>query len=84
MEVQFTDAAGQRWSLFDKPPIFAALDELGPDSEYPMEVTVACVVREGHDIPEDDEIITVSTSPHGVMSPDGRDEFTVRRDQLVR
>ncbi|MFG1808292.1 hypothetical protein [Streptomyces sp. NPDC049040] len=83
VEVQFTDAAGRRWSLFDKAPVFAATAELGPDSSYPVEVTVACVVAQGHGLLED-EVVTVSISPHGVTTPDGREEFAVRQDQLIR
>ncbi|MET9886511.1 hypothetical protein ABZZ20_25910 [Streptomyces sp. NPDC006430] len=41
VEVQFADAAGRCWSLFDEAPVFAALGELGPDSAFPVEVTVA-------------------------------------------
>ncbi|MFD3537343.1 hypothetical protein [Streptomyces sp. NPDC058664] len=84
VEVQFTDAAGQRWSLLDKPPIFAATGELGPDTSYPVEVTVACAVAEGHGPAGDNEVVTVSTSPDGVTTPDGLEEFTVRRKQLIR
>ncbi|MGW0931501.1 hypothetical protein [Streptomyces sp. NPDC002644] len=84
VEVHFTDAAGQRWSLFDKAPIFAAVGELGPDSVYPVEVSVACIVREGSSVSVNKEAVAVSTSPSGVMTPDGRDEFTVRPDQLIR
>ncbi|MGW6782863.1 hypothetical protein [Streptomyces sp. NPDC054987] len=93
VEVQFTDAAGGRWSLFDKAPIFATMGELGPDTSYPVEVTVACAVAEGEDLAGDGEGedlagdgegVTISTSPHGVTTPDGREEFTVRRDQLLR
>ncbi|BFV56298.1 hypothetical protein KCMC57_up14020 [Kitasatospora sp. CMC57] len=83
VEVQFTDATGRCWSLVDKAPIFAAMGELGPDSAYPVEVTVACVVAEGHGLPENDEVVTVSTSPDRVTTPDGREEFAVRRDQLI-
>ncbi|MFD9060177.1 hypothetical protein ACFVZ3_01505 [Kitasatospora purpeofusca] len=84
VEVRLTDAAGQCWSLVDKAPIFAAVGELGPDSVYPVEVTVACVIAEGHGLSEHDEVVTVSTSPHGVTTPDGREEFAVRRDRLSR
>ncbi|MFE5724784.1 hypothetical protein [Streptomyces erythrochromogenes] len=84
VEVQFTDAAGQRWSLFDKAPIFAAMGELDPDTSYPVEVTVACAVAEGDGLAGDDEVVTISTSPHGVTTPDGHKEFTVRQDQLIR
>jgi hypothetical protein len=84
VEVQFRDAAGRCWSLVDKAPIFAATGELGPDSEYPVEVTVACVVVGGQGLRESDEFVTVSTSPHGVTTADGRGEFTVRQDRLIR
>ncbi|WP_416984881.1 hypothetical protein [Streptomyces sp. T028] len=82
VEVRFTDAAGRRWSLFDKAPVFGSRTELRPDTAYPVEVTVACVVL--GDSSEDDAIVTVSTSPHGVAAPDGCEEFTVRRERLVR
>ncbi|NUS15663.1 MAG: hypothetical protein HOY69_30430 [Streptomyces sp.] len=84
VEVRFTDAAGRRWSLVDKAPIFAATGELGPDTSYPVEVTVACAVAEGHGLAGDDEVVTVSTSVHGVTTPDGHQEFTVWPGQLIR
>ncbi|MCF2533191.1 hypothetical protein [Yinghuangia soli] len=83
VEVQFTDAAGRRWAVFDKPPIFRAAADLGPDSSYPVAASIACVVCEGSESP-DGGTVTVSTSPHGVATPDGRDEFTVWWEQLVR
>ncbi|MEW1913630.1 hypothetical protein AB0442_35285 [Kitasatospora sp. NPDC085895] len=83
VEVQFTDATGRCWSLVDKAPIFAAMGELCPDWVYPVEVAVACVVADGHSLAKNDEA-TVSTSPHGVTTPDGRQEFTARRNQLTR
>ncbi|MFE5325427.1 hypothetical protein ACFRCG_03250 [Embleya sp. NPDC056575] len=83
VEAGFTDAVGHRWSLLDKPSIFAATGGLGPDSAYPVEAAVACVVREGRESPQDGGTVTVSTSPHGVATPDGRDGFTARRNQLV-
>ncbi|WP_333739655.1 hypothetical protein [Streptomyces sp. IBSBF 2806] len=84
VEVQFTDAAGRRWSLVDKAPIFAATGELGPDTSYPVQVAVACAIAEGHGLAGDDDVVTVSTSVHGVTTPDGREEFTVRSGQLIR
>ena len=68
----------------DKAPFFAVMGELGHHSTYPVEVTVDCVVAEGHGLPENDEVVTVSTSPHGIMTPDGCEEFSVRWDQLIR
>ncbi|MFD4693200.1 hypothetical protein [Streptomyces sp. NPDC058463] len=84
VEVQFTDAAGRRWSLVDKAPVFAAMGELGADLVYPVEVTVSCMITEAPSSPQDNEVVTVSTSPHGVSTPDGREEFTVWSDQLIR
>ncbi|WP_229929251.1 hypothetical protein [Kitasatospora xanthocidica] len=84
VEVQFTDAGGRRWSLIDKTPIFGGGMDLDSDSVYPVEVTVDCVVRECSGPPDNDGIVTVSTSPHGVATPDGCEEFTVRRDQIIR
>ncbi|MEU8834321.1 hypothetical protein [Streptomyces sp900116325] len=81
VEVRFTDAAGRRWSLVDKAPVFDAMGALGPDSAYPLEVGIACVII---GLQEDGELVTVSTAPHGVTATDGRDEFTVRYDQLNR
>jgi hypothetical protein len=60
------------------------MGELGPDSAYPVKVTVACTVADDHGLPKGDEVVTISTSPHGVTTPNGREEFTVRRDQLIR
>lgn len=83
VEVQFTDAAGRRWSLVDKAPVFAAMGELGPDSAYPVWVTVSCVIADVVGLPQDNGVVTVSTSPHGVSTPDGHEEFAVRSDQLI-
>ncbi|MFJ7243641.1 hypothetical protein ACIQWA_03235 [Kitasatospora sp. NPDC098652] len=84
VEVPFTDAGWRRWSLFDKAPIFAAMGKIGPDTSYPVEVTVACAVAESNDLVGDDEFVTVSTSVYGVATPEGLEEFTVRPDQLIR
>ncbi|MFF2146409.1 hypothetical protein [Kitasatospora sp. NPDC058190] len=83
VEVQFTDADGRRWSLVDKAPVFDADGVLRPDSAYPLEIGVACVITGSARRQEDDELVTVSTAPRGVTASDGRDEFTVRRDQLT-
>ncbi|MFI5967699.1 hypothetical protein ACIA8J_36740 [Streptomyces asoensis] len=83
VEVQFVDAAGRRWSLIDKSPLFTRLDELTPDSVYPVNVTVACVIQNGGEVLAGDEVVTVSTSPDGVTTPDGRDTFTVRPSQII-
>ncbi|MEU0061560.1 hypothetical protein [Streptomyces sp. NPDC006334] len=60
IEVQFVDAAGDRWSLIDKSSIFAPSTELTAGSVYPVKVRV----------------VTVSTSPDGVTTLEGRDTFT--------
>ncbi|QIY58772.1 hypothetical protein HEP86_35240 [Streptomyces sp. RPA4-5] len=83
VEVQFIDAEGQRWSLIDKSPIFAEFDELTPDSVYPVKVAVRCVIQDDVETLAGDEVVTVSTSPDGVTTPDGRDTFAVRTSQLI-
>ncbi|MFE7707587.1 hypothetical protein ACFU6I_17685 [Streptomyces sp. NPDC057486] len=83
VEIQFTDAEGRRWSLVDKAPVFDAEGVLGPDSAYPLEIGVACVISGSVGLQEGDELVTISTAPHDVTTTDGRDEFTVRRDQLT-
>ncbi|MFB6616921.1 hypothetical protein ACFCV9_22355 [Streptomyces sp. NPDC056367] len=83
VEVRFTDAVGQSWSLIDKCAIFAQFDELTPESAYPVEVTVACVILGDAGATAGDEIVTVATSPDMVTTLYGRDSFTVRRSQLI-
>ncbi|GAA1571728.1 hypothetical protein [Streptomyces globosus] len=56
----------------DKAPVFAEAGELGPDSASPVAVTAACVVADGAALPEHDELVPVSTSPHGITTPNGR------------
>ena len=63
--VPFVDAEGRRWSLIDKSHIFTQLDELTPDSVYPVNVTVACVIQNDSKALAGDEVVTVSTSPDG-------------------
>ncbi|MFE7795773.1 hypothetical protein [Streptomyces sp. NPDC057460] len=57
-------------------------EDLGPGSAYPLEVGVACVVIKAVTA-EEDEVVTVSLSVHGVTALSGEDEFSVRRSQLV-
>ncbi|MFD6423454.1 hypothetical protein [Streptomyces sp. NPDC060198] len=84
IEVQFSDARGKHWSLVDKAPAFGTAEELGPCSDYPLAVSVACVMAETATADlEDDAIVTVSTSVHGITASTGEDEFSVRRSQLV-
>ncbi|MGW0933121.1 hypothetical protein [Streptomyces sp. NPDC002644] len=45
---------------------------------------MACTVAEGDGLAVDDEAVAVSTSVHGVTTPDGLANFTVRRDQFIR
>lgn len=84
IEVQFSDARGKRWSLVDKAPVFGTAEDLGPCFDYPLAVSVACVVVETATADlEDDAVVTVSTSVHGITAVNGEDEFSVRRSQLV-
>ncbi|MFJ9724765.1 hypothetical protein ACIRP3_18645 [Streptomyces sp. NPDC101209] len=79
VEVQFVDAAGRRWSLIDKCAIFGQSAELSPTSVYPVEVTVACDIE----ATAGDGVVTVSTAPDGVSTPDGRNTFAVYANQLI-
>jgi hypothetical protein len=83
VEVQFVDAAGHRWSLIDKSSIFAQVAEPAPDSDYPVKVTVACEVQGDIESTAGGGVVTVSTSPDGVTTPDGRDTFAVHQSQLI-
>ncbi|MEU5825978.1 hypothetical protein ABZ798_33520 [Streptomyces sp. NPDC047803] len=84
IEVQFSDAGGTRRSLVDKAPVFSSAEDLGPFSDYPLAVSVACVVVETATAAlGDDAVVTVSTSVHGITALNGEDEFSVRRSQLV-
>ncbi|MET8176679.1 hypothetical protein [Streptomyces clavifer] len=79
IEVQFSDARGKRWSLVDKAPVFGTAEDLGPRSDYPLAVSVGCVVVKTATVDLED----VSTSVHGITALNGEDEFSVRRSQLV-
>ncbi|GAB7031611.1 hypothetical protein AB0G35_21975 [Streptomyces sp. NPDC021749] len=83
VEVQFVDAAGQRWSLIDKSSVFARFDELTPDAVYPVEVAVRCVIQGGDEAGAGDEVVTVCTSPDGIATLEGRDTFTVNQSQVT-
>lgn len=69
--------------MIDKCAVFAQLAELTPDSNYPVPVVVACVIHGDTEMTADDVVVTVSTSPSGVTTPDGRDTFAVRASQLI-
>ncbi|MGW7819965.1 hypothetical protein ACWGLF_17875 [Streptomyces puniciscabiei] len=83
VEIQFVDAAGQRWSLIDKSSIFAQVAELAPDSVYPVKATVACEVQGDIEAPAGGGVVTISTSPDRVTTPDGRATFAVNQSQLI-
>ncbi|GGW12928.1 hypothetical protein GCM10018980_06600 [Streptomyces capoamus] len=83
VEVQFVDAAGRRRSSIDKSSVFARFAELTPESVYPIEVTVACEVQGDIEATSGDGVVTVSTCPDGVTTPDGRDTFAVHRSRLI-
>ncbi|MFE1173842.1 hypothetical protein [Streptomyces sp. NPDC058773] len=82
VEVQFVDATGHRWSLFDKTPVFWPA-VLTPEAVYPVQVTVACTILDGARQPAGDELVAVCLAPDGLTTPDGRDTFTVSRGRLI-
>ncbi|MCQ9184207.1 hypothetical protein KMT30_35250 [Streptomyces sp. IBSBF 2953] len=69
--------------MTDKSSIFAQFAELTPESVYPVKVTVACEVQGDIEAMGGDGVVTVSTSPDGVTTPDGRDTFDVDQSRLI-
>ncbi|MFC9227786.1 hypothetical protein ACFTZI_02245 [Streptomyces decoyicus] len=69
--------------MIDKSSIFARFAELTPDAVYPVQVTVKCVIQDGIEARACDDVVTVSTSPDGVTTPEGRDTFTVNQSQVI-
>lgn len=90
VEVQLTDANGQRWSFFDKPPIFDPDDRLTPTAAYPVEVALQCQVIDETTHPDGERIFRVQMrwcdglpTQLGDRSPaGGQTRFDVRPDQL--
>ncbi|MFF1820843.1 hypothetical protein ACFVWG_26290 [Kribbella sp. NPDC058245] len=82
VEVTFTDADGHVWSVFDKPPVFANMDDLTRDSPFPVAVELDCEILSVDRRP-DQTLVTISTiTPWGVSADDGRSTFTVLAEQL--
>ncbi|MEV8375281.1 hypothetical protein AB0P21_21280 [Kribbella sp. NPDC056861] len=80
IEVTFTDADGQLWSVFDKPPVFDSSVELMRDAPFPVAAELTCEV-----LTVDQDLVTISTlTPWGVSTDDGRSEFTVFASQLIQ
>lgn len=78
LEVTFTDAAGQLWRVFDKPPVFGSSVELNRDSPFPVAVELDCEI-----LTVDRDVVTISTlTPWGVSTEEGRSEFAVFSRQL--
>ncbi|MFJ6650946.1 hypothetical protein ACIQPS_35615 [Streptomyces sp. NPDC091290] len=63
--------------------MFAQFAELSPGSVYPVKVTVACEVHGDIEAMSGDRVVTISISPGGVTTPDGRDTLAVNRSQLI-
>ncbi|WP_431948216.1 hypothetical protein [Actinacidiphila sp. bgisy167] len=82
VEVTLTDAHDRAWTIIDKCPIFGGPDH-GPDTTYPVEVTVDCRVLAPFTDLTAGGVVKVSTDPHSVAAVDGTDEFDVRTDDLL-
>jgi hypothetical protein len=83
IEVNFTDADGHLWRLFDKPPIFTSAD-LTKNTPYPIDVELACTIL-STSRRQDLELITISTlTPWSVTTEDDHSEFTVLPSQLLQ
>jgi hypothetical protein len=79
VEVRFADAHQQQWAFVDKWPVFTG-DDLTPDSDYPLEVGILCDILTTDNTAD---TVTISVTPWGLESLDGRVEFEVRADQLI-
>jgi hypothetical protein len=78
IEVQLTDADGRTWRFLDKPRVFAGGANISNTTEFPVAVAIPARI-----IAEND-LITVSTDPHGIQAKEGTSTFRVLPSQLVR
>jgi hypothetical protein len=78
IEVQLIDADGRTWRFFDKPPVFAGGANISNTAEFPIAVAIPARI-----IAEND-LVTVSTDPHGIQGEEGTSTFRVLPSQLVR
>ena len=78
VEVELADADGRRWTFIDKSAVFDRNNVLGPSSHYPVEVRLACTVRERHD----DRVVISTAEPWSLETVEGQSTFTVRPDQI--
>jgi hypothetical protein len=78
VEVELIDAESRTWTFIDKAAVFDRDNILGPASDYPVELRLACTVLERHD-----ESVVISTAePWGIETVEQQSTFTVHRDQL--
>ncbi|MDX3236989.1 hypothetical protein PV392_15150 [Streptomyces sp. ME03-5709C] len=82
VEVTLIDAHDRAWTIIDKCPIFGGPD-LGPDTTYPVEITVDCRVLDPLADLTAGGVVKVCTDPHSVAAIDGTDEFDIKTDHLL-
>lgn len=82
VEVQFTDAHGEVWHFFDKPPIFERADgaPLTRATSYPVDIEMPVTVSETRE--SDLGVVAVIALPWGLDYDLAQDAFEVLPDRL--
>jgi hypothetical protein len=82
LQVAFTDAAGQRWTVVDKVPVFTEAG-ISAQTLFPVPVMIGCtVIAVNSTALGDYPKVTVSTAVDAVAAQGDVDVFTVVADQL--
>jgi hypothetical protein len=83
VEVLLQDADGKTWQFIDKAPVLDESWLLSRDTDYPVDLDVACTIL-GRHARDGREIVEISTaSPGGLETVDGRYLFEVTAEQVV-
>jgi hypothetical protein len=82
VEVLLQDAEGKTWHFIDKVPIFDESWVLAQDTDYPVDLQVACTILGRHT--RDGRLLArISTaSPCGLETVDGRRLFELTADRV--
>lgn len=83
VEAQFTDAAGETWTFFDKPPIFEppGTMPLTASTAYPVEIAMPVLIHSSR--PTDAGRVVTISLPWGVDYDSAQDRFEVYSHDLV-
>jgi hypothetical protein len=82
VEFRLTDVYGTEWIFIDKAPVIDGTGQLTPDAAYPIEVGIACEIRNSYQR-EGQTVIIINTRPWRVETTNGLDVFHVHAEQLL-